>query len=80
MKRKQKNLHERAIRLVEGGVVSVDGNAVRAFKAPLDMHPCLICKMDCLCHRDEDTEIVCLCEEVDNIGKGSYYLKLENTK
>lgn len=80
MKKQLKSLHDRAIRLVEGGIVEVDGHTVRAIKAPVDEVPCFICSMDCLCHRDEDTEMTYLCEEVDNVGRDGYYLKLENSK
>lgn len=80
MDKKQKSLHERAIRLVEGGVVQVDGFAVRAIKAPIDESPCNVCDMDCLCHRDGDTEMPILCGVVDAVGKDGYYLKLVEAK
>lgn len=80
MDKKLKSLHERAIRLVEGGVVQVDGYVVRAIKAPIDELPCNVCDMDCLCHRDDDTEMAYLCEKVDEIERDCYYLKLVEAK
>lgn len=76
MKRKKESLHDKAIRLVEGGIVQVDGHAVRAIKAPIDENPCDVCEMDCLCHRLDNTEMAYLCEDVDVVGRDGYYLKL----
>lgn len=80
MDKKLKSLHERAIRLVEGGIVHVDGHAVRAIKAPIDELPCNVCDMDCLCHVDDDTEMPFLCGVVDEVGRDCYYLKLVEVK
>lgn len=71
MKRKIESLHDKAIRLIEGGIVEVNGHAVRAIKAPVDYFSCDVCEMDCICHK-----FAFLCREVDMIGRGDYYLKL----
>lgn len=80
MNKNTKSLHERAVRLVEGGIVEVDGLMVKAIKAPIDFYPCESCDMDCLCHKDDDTEMAYLCMEVDSVGRDGYYLKLVNDK
>lgn len=70
------SIHEKAIRLVEGGIVEVDGVFVRAIKAPVDYITCEVCDMDCLCHLG--TEMADVCEECDSVGNWGYYLKLIN--
>ena len=67
-------IHEKAIRLLEGGIVDVEGLAVRAIKAPIEFYPCEVCEMDCLCH--SDTEMVDVCDECDSIAEWGHYLKL----
>lgn len=80
MDKKLKWLHENAIRLVEGGSAWVDGHQVRAIKAPTFWFGCDICEMGCLCHRDGDSDMVDLCEEVDSVGKNRFYLELVEAK
>lgn len=77
---KSKNdiIHEKAIRLVEGGVVEVDGLSVRAIKFGSYYDICNECEMDCLCHFG--AEILDVCKECDTIGIDNYYLKLVNEK
>lgn len=75
---KGKMIHEKAIRLLEGGVVEVDGYSVRAIKAPIYYYTCEVCDMDCLCHKG--TEMALVCNECDSIGNWGYYLKLINRK
>lgn len=69
---KQKELHEKAIRLIEGGCVEVDGLVVRAIKVPFGFDACNECDMDCLCKGD----IADLCSEIDWIYDSRYLLKL----
>lgn len=73
-----KIIHEKAIRLLEGGVVEVDGLFVRAIKLNIGYDACYICDMDCLCHKE--TEMCDVCLECDLIGDYIYYLKLVNNK
>lgn len=69
-------IHEKAIRLIEGGVVEVDGLFVRAIKYDPWFEACLKCEMDCLCHFG--TEMFEVCKECDEIEVHYYYLKLVN--
>lgn len=71
-------LHEKAIRLIEGGEVQAEGLWVRLIKVPYAFDPCLICDMDCLCH--QGNEICNLCIECGNITSEGCYLKLVNKK
>ena len=63
----KQSVHEKAIRLVEGGVVDVDGHSVKLVKAPYIFDPCFCCEMDCLCH--SGNEMCDVCEEYDAITK-----------
>lgn len=77
-KLKCNSIHEKAIRLLEGDVVNVDGHFVRAVKVNWEFDNCSLCEMDCLCQYG--TEMVSVCIECDSIGKNKYYLKLVNKK
>ena len=68
------SLHAKAIRLLEGGVVSVLGLSVRIGYSLDPADPCMECKMDCLCHGDNEfCEICCEC---DNISQKDCFLIL----
>ena len=57
------SLHDKAVRLCEGGRVRIAGHYVGAKELPNDVFPCDECKMDCLCHSGEP---MCdLCHECD---------------
>lgn len=71
-------IHDKAIRLVEGGVVKVDGLSVRAVRINVMHDTCDLCEMDCLCHFG--TEMLDVCKECDRINADYYYLKLVNKK
>jgi len=71
-------IHDKAIRLVEGGVVEVDGLFVRAIRIDIMYDTCELCEMDCLCHFG--TEMLDVCKECDSIDVHYYYLKLVNKK
>lgn len=73
MENKQ-SIHEKAIRLVEGGIVDVDGHSVRLIKDFSDLLSCELCEMDCLCH--VGTEMCSVCVECTSIVKGQCHLKL----
>lgn len=77
-KSKCNSIHEKAIRLREGGVVEVDGHFVRAVKVGFVYNTCELCEMDCLCHFG--TEMLDVCKECDSINGDYYYLKLVNKK
>ena len=73
MKNKQ-CIHEKAIRLIEGGIVEVDGHSVRLVKIPDMFDTCNNCEMDCLCHTG--TEMCDVCIECVEISKKNCMLKL----
>lgn len=71
------SFHDKAIRLVEGGFVEIDGHVVAARKATSMEFSCDLCEMDSICHG----EIPELCVECDSITQGDYYFVLaENLK
>lgn len=59
-----KEIHEKAIRLCEGGAVEINGLWVRTRVVEDDINPCEICEMDCLC-RMEMTDLCGECEAYD---------------
>lgn len=70
---KQKlSVHDKAVRLLEGGIVDVDGHAVKLCDAMDTYDPCLECEMDCLCHRG--SEMCSVCEECDMISGNYWFL------
>lgn len=73
MKNKQ-SIHEKAIRLVEGGIVEIDGHSVRLVKIPDCFDTCSHCEMDCLCHLG--TEMCSVCIECVEITNKNCFLKL----
>ena len=73
MKDKQ-SIHEKAIRLIEGGIVEVDGHSVRLVEMPDMFDTCNYCKMDCLCHIG--TEMCDVCIECEEISKKYSILEL----
>ena len=73
MKDKQ-SIHEKAIRLIEGGIVDVDGHSVKLVNVPDMFDTCNLCEMDCLCHIG--TEMCYVCIECVGISKKDCILKL----
>lgn len=73
MENKQ-SIHEKAIRLLEGGIVEVDGHSVRVSKLPYELDACVECEMDCLCHFGTDIHLVC--RECDMISQDNCILVL----
>lgn len=65
MSKNAKTIHEKAIRLIEGGVVEISGLSVIMRHGSHIFDPCAVCDMDCLCHKGND--ICTLCEECDAI-------------
>ena len=72
MKDKQ-SIHEKAIRLIEGGIVDVDGHSVKLVNVPDGFDTCNSCEMDCLCHIG--TEMCYVCIECVGISKKNCILK-----
>lgn len=74
MKHNNEGIHEKAIRLIEGGIVEVSGLCVIAKQVDCGSDPCFVCDMDCLCHHGNP--ICDLCEECDSITNEHYILIL----
>lgn len=74
----QKEVHEKAIRLVEGGVVEIDGNWFSLIKFPdyYDDIPCNECQLDSICRMNH----VDICSECECITKKRCCLKLGRTR
>ena len=51
----QTEIHEKAIRLLEGGHVEVDGHWVFAQIASDQYYPCECCEMDSICTQDSES-------------------------
>ena len=71
-----KQMHETAIRLLEGGREFYDGHWLRAIKVSGDFMPCDHCDMDSLC----TGKIVRLCAELDWIADARCMLILADGK
>lgn len=56
-------VHDKAIRLAEGGIVEIDGNWFRLIRFPenYDDNPCMECDLDSIC-RMEHTDVCAECE------------------
>lgn len=74
MNHNHESMHEKAIRLIEGGIVEVSGLCVRMGYSPYIIDPCFCCDMDSLCHKGNP--ICDLCEECDSITKEDCFLIL----
>lgn len=68
------DVHKKAIRLIEGGIVEVSGLCVRMGRASFELDACGCCDMDCLCHKGNS--ICDLCEECDSITRDNCFLIL----
>lgn len=71
---KQQTIHEKAIRLIEGGQVNVDGHCVKLKQTGYNMDCCYVCDMDSICR--VNTEMFNVCGECDLITNKNNYLKL----
>lgn len=70
MKQKKMTLHEKAIRLCEGGVVECSGHYVRAKEIHEGFNACMECSMDSAC----DMEMCDLCAECDGLTHTKHIL------
>lgn len=75
---KQSELHEKAVRLVEGGIVKVAGHFVRMYSEKYIFDPCFGCEMDCLCHFGNDIHL--LCRECDAVSGRDCFLAFAASK
>ena len=71
---KKQTIHDKAIRLIEGGLVDVDGHCVRLNKTSGRWDICMLCEMDCLC--TTGSEMSSVCQECDDITQKDCYLVL----
>lgn len=72
--KKKESIHTKAIRLIEGGIVNVDGHSVKLGKEPYIFDPYYCCEMDSLCHIGN--EMCAVCMECDNITHMTCWLIL----
>lgn len=73
-KKNNESLHAKAIRLLEGGIVSVQGLSVKVVERKWIFDPCFHCEMDSIC--DPESEMSELCRECDKISHKDCYLDL----
>lgn len=61
-------VHDKAIRLLEGGIVEIDGNwfRLRQFPEDYDDIPCEECDLDSICQM-EHTDVCAECEVITKI-------------
>lgn len=73
-KRVNMSVHDKAIRLLEGGIVEIDSDWFRLlkFSNELDVEPCAECELDSIC-REEHRDI---CAECDAISGLKCFLRL----
>lgn len=71
---KKDPIREKAIRLIEGGQVNVNGHCVRLKYATGMWDGCMQCEMDSICRKD--SEMVFVCYECDYRTKEDCYLEL----
>lgn len=71
-KRKEMTLHDKVVRLVEGGTVECMGHFVKAKAIKTDDLPCIDCKMDSICQ----DELWYLCAECDSLTNEEHILVL----
>lgn len=76
-KRMSMTVHDKAIRLLEGGVVEIEGNWFRLIRFPenYDGIPCYECNLDSIC-REEHEDV---CAECDAISGRICCLRLAQT-
>lgn len=73
----QTEIHEKAIRLLEGGSVEIDGHFVFGKIAANQMFPCEGCNMDSICTRDSNA-IMDVCMECDRLTGTKHILCLRH--
>lgn len=70
MKPKKMTLHDKAVRLCEGGVVECTGHYIRAKEIHPGFTACMECSMDSAC----DLEMSNLCDECDSLTHTEHIL------
>lgn len=69
-------LHEKAVRLCEGGCVCIQGHFVKTGTISMEVSECDFCEMDSICR----SEMVELCVECDAYDGKKHYLYLANKR
>ena len=80
-KRMIMTVHDKAIRLLEGGIVEIEGNWFGLIRLSDDLNnyynsACVECNLDSIC-REEHKEV---CSECDAISGGNCCLQLAHTR
>ena len=70
-------VHDKAIRLLEGGIVEIEANwfSLKRLSDDKFVYPCFECKLDSICHGEHAD----VCEECDAISGGKCCLQLAYT-
>ena len=71
-------IHDKAIRLVEGGIVEIEADWFRLRKLPdyYDDNPCMECELDSICQIEHQD----ICGECEAISHRRCYLQLASKK
>lgn len=70
-------IHDKAIRLVEGGIVEIDGHCFSMVRNPDIIDPCNVCELDSICHKGNTICDVCMeCEII--IRERCFLVLIEN--
>lgn len=72
LKDKEMTVYDKAVRLVEGGQVEIEGLTVKAVSVNLDEDACYKCDLASIC-RGKFVEV---CRECDSLKRGNYLLQL----
>lgn len=75
---RETKIHDKAIRLIEGGIVEVDNHWVKMIHRADICDPCYICELDSICY--QGTAIYDLCLECDIITGADCSLVLMDKK
>ena len=67
------DLHEKAERLIEGGIIEIQGRFVEMRHEPYLFDPCFVCDLNSKCH--QRGEIAQLCLECDSLTNEDCYFK-----
>lgn len=71
------SVHDKAIRLLEGGIVEIQGDWFSLIQLPEDFDdvPCIECELDSICR----IEIADVCSECDAISNRNCILRLAHS-
>lgn len=75
-KKKELSIHDKAVRLCEGGEAEISGHFVKAVECICDLAPCEVCSMDSACTE----EMADLCSECYMVTHKTYFLRFAYIK